>query len=64
MFLSFFWLEVMGNFGSFESYENIRNTKCPVSTYPAKEVALAYYACLCLLMSEKRHCEIKVSYSE
>ena len=26
----------MRYFRSFESYENIRNTKCPISTYPSK----------------------------
>ena len=27
----------MRYFVSFESYENIRNTKCPISTYPAEK---------------------------
>ena len=34
-FSSFSWSEVIQYFRSFENYENIRNTKCPISTYPA-----------------------------
>ena len=30
----------MRYFRSFESYENIGNTKCPISTYPAKKVTM------------------------
>ena len=42
----------MQYFCSFESYalfllenENIRDTKCPISTYPARKVTLACFAC-------------------
>ena len=41
--------EVTGYFRSFESYENIRNTKCPITTYPDKEITLACFACLCFI---------------
>ena len=38
---------VMWYFCSIESYENIRNTNCPILTYLAKKVTLACYVCLC-----------------
>ena len=37
----------MWYFHSFESYENTRNTKCPILTYPAEKITLPCYACLC-----------------
>ena len=36
-FFSFSWRKVMRYFRSFESYDNIKNTKSPISTYPAKK---------------------------
>ena len=34
-------------FRSFESYENIRNTRCPISTSSAKRITLTRFASLC-----------------
>ena len=39
----------MRYFRSFESYENTRNRKSPISSYPAKKISLACYACLCFM---------------
>ena len=41
-FSSFSWSEIMQYFRSFKSYKNIRNTKCPISTHPAKKKKLLH----------------------